>query len=395
MSIYWELCPSHHPVPWSLKKYGEEKVKEMMAERLKDPDVAVNSYFTKILTTWPPYYHTFYLDYLLHPLDGEYWQERSANQIYDKVKVPVYLHCAWSPMGRWSAPIFNAMNDERLACPKRLGVLEGYDGLELPYRALNEECLRWYDMWLKGVDTGIIDEPPYKFTVINGGVRFENEWPLARTQWKKLYLRPFNKLRWAPDTDVNLPPDGFVHLPPSVSTDVNGLEYTTSRFNRAMEFTGPIELKIYLSLDAEDANLVAMLYDVLPNGETMPLLRYGALRLSHPLDEGKSSIGAPVHRNGVEEKVEPHQIREYRVEMNPTAMIIPPGHSLKLRISSMCPNPAHTESWTGKVGNMNVVPSSRTITYKVYRDKGHPSHLLLPLIPHTPKENWVQPLEDD
>ena len=58
-------------------------------------------------------------------------------------QMPVYLHCAWSPLGRWSAPIFTAMNDERLNVPKRLGVLEGYDGLELPYRALNEECLRW------------------------------------------------------------------------------------------------------------------------------------------------------------------------------------------------------------------------------------------------------------
>lgn len=85
MSIYWELSPANNPVPWSIKMYGEEKVKEMMAERLKDPDMAVNSYFTKILTTWPPKYHTFYLDYLLHPLDGEYWQQRSANQIYDQV----------------------------------------------------------------------------------------------------------------------------------------------------------------------------------------------------------------------------------------------------------------------------------------------------------------------
>ena len=48
MTIYWELCPSHHPVPWSLKMYGEEKVKEMMADRLKDPDIACNSYFQRI-----------------------------------------------------------------------------------------------------------------------------------------------------------------------------------------------------------------------------------------------------------------------------------------------------------------------------------------------------------
>lgn len=92
MSIYWELCPSHSPVPWSLKMYTEEEVQSKIEERLQNPDIAINSYFTKILTTWPPNYHTFYLDFLLHPEDGPYWQNRSAQNIYDKVQVPVYLN---------------------------------------------------------------------------------------------------------------------------------------------------------------------------------------------------------------------------------------------------------------------------------------------------------------
>ena len=55
--------------------------------------------------------------------------------------------------------------------------------------------LRWFDYWLKGIDTGIMDEPPVKLEIRTGGskkpypFRFENEWPLARTQWTKLYLR--------------------------------------------------------------------------------------------------------------------------------------------------------------------------------------------------------------
>lgn len=43
---------------------------------------------------------------------------------------------------------------------------------------------------------------------------------------------------------------------------------------------------------------------------------------------------------------------------------------------------------------MNVIPSNTTTCYKIYRDKDYPSHLLLPLIPHTPPELWVQPVED-
>src|SRR5205085_1724774 len=56
--------------------------------------------------------------------------------------------------------------------------------------------LRWFDYWLKGIDTGIMDEPPVKLQIRTGGskkpypFRFENEWPLARTQWTKYYLQP-------------------------------------------------------------------------------------------------------------------------------------------------------------------------------------------------------------
>ena len=56
--------------------------------------------------------------------------------------------------------------------------------------------LRWFDHWLKGIDTGIMDEPPVKLEIRTGGqvkrrypFRFENEWPLARTQWTKFYLK--------------------------------------------------------------------------------------------------------------------------------------------------------------------------------------------------------------
>jgi len=48
MSMYWELCPANNPVPWSTKLYSAEELKRKMSERLQDPDIAVNSYLTKI-----------------------------------------------------------------------------------------------------------------------------------------------------------------------------------------------------------------------------------------------------------------------------------------------------------------------------------------------------------
>lgn len=392
MSMYWELCPSNNPVPWSTKLYSEEALKQKMDERLKDPDIAVNSYFTKILTTWPPRYHTFYLDYLLHPEDGPFWQARSARTMYDMVKVPVYLKCGWSPNGRWSNTVFDAFNDPRLNVPKRAMVGEAYSGLELPYRFMNEECLRWYDYWLKGIDTGIMEEPNLKINIMNGGYRYESEWPLARTEWRKLYLRTFGKLRWEADPEDNLPPDSFNHIPQNISNERESLTYTTDMFTRPMEFTGPVALHLHASIDAEDANFIVKLWDILPNGDRMPISRWGALRASHKLHEDKSTPWLPVHDNTKKVLVKPGEINEYVIEVNPMGMIIQPGHRLQLEITSMDFSEYQKYSWTGKTGSMGPIPSAKAINYKIYRDAKFQAYLLMPYIPETPKENWLRPM---
>lgn len=54
MNMYWELCPSNNPVPWTTKMMTEEEMKERIEEIKKDPDLAVISFFSKMLNTWPP-----------------------------------------------------------------------------------------------------------------------------------------------------------------------------------------------------------------------------------------------------------------------------------------------------------------------------------------------------
>ena len=77
-----------------------------------------------------------------------------------------------------------------------------------------------------------------------------------------------------------------------------------------------------------------------------------------------------------------------------TSIVIPAGHWLELEITSQCPNECYSETWTGKVGNMNVIPSSTTTGYKIYRDINHPSYVLLPLVPYTRAEICVLPFSD-
>ncbi|MFC1886731.1 CocE/NonD family hydrolase [Thermodesulfobacteriota bacterium] len=66
-----------------------------------------------------------------------------------------------------------------------------------------EFILRWHDQWMKCINTGVKDEPPVRLFIMGTGTgrktakghldvggcwRFENEWPLARTQYTKYYL---------------------------------------------------------------------------------------------------------------------------------------------------------------------------------------------------------------
>jgi uncharacterized protein len=49
--------------------------------------------------------------------------------------------------------------------------------------------LRWFDHFLKGKDTGILNEAPVKLFVMGENVwRDEYEWPLARTIYTPYYL---------------------------------------------------------------------------------------------------------------------------------------------------------------------------------------------------------------
>jgi predicted acyl esterase len=56
-----------------------------------------------------------------------------------------------------------------------------------PY--LQEELLRWYDYWLKGIENGIMDEPPVKYIVRpSGEIRWTSKWPIPDVRYRELYL---------------------------------------------------------------------------------------------------------------------------------------------------------------------------------------------------------------
>ena len=125
------------------------------------------------------------------PYDGPWYWERSAHSKLDRIAVPI-MNIA--PQGGQTHFRGQLWGYPQIKAPKKLVVVPPtgfWSHLRyLTNRALNQHMLRWFDHWLKGIDTGIMQEP--EVAIFDPGTRqwrYENEYPLKRTQWTPLFLR--------------------------------------------------------------------------------------------------------------------------------------------------------------------------------------------------------------
>ena len=101
------------------------------------------------------------IGYITHPVHGSYWTDRSLQPDYSRVKVPTLLWAGWADV--YPTPILRTF--AKLEVPKK--ALVGPWGHWWPEMAVpgpridgRYELLKWYDHRLKGMDTGVMDEPP-------------------------------------------------------------------------------------------------------------------------------------------------------------------------------------------------------------------------------------------
>ncbi|MCA1655288.1 MAG: hypothetical protein LC635_02275 [Pseudonocardiaceae bacterium] len=91
-------------------------------------------------------------------------------------------------------------------------MLLGPTNPQRPWHEYHSLMLRWYDHWLKGHDTGLLDEPPILMSVPHRGTwRREREWPLARARRTRYFPHRNGRL----DTSAPAPTN---HPPPSSSS---------------------------------------------------------------------------------------------------------------------------------------------------------------------------------
>jgi predicted acyl esterase len=371
-------------------------------EAINNPDYRMYPHIYNVLTQkgqhMPPYF-----DLLIEPYDKAAVVE-AAEKSFDQIKVPTYTGSGWYAY-TYKTHLNGAQSYyERISAPKKL-LFAGPAHLERPFHTLHGEILRWHDHWLKGIDTGVMNEPAVQYWVMGANEwRSGSDWPLPETQWTKFYLNSWERLTVAPFTpasaDDELPPDAFVQMPPSQTNVVQKLRYLSEPLPADVLVVGPAVLNLFAEIDQDDTNWIIVLKDIgpdvsvrtvregereLPNNLFERELTRGWLKASHrAIDPVRSKPWRPWHplTREAQTKVVPGEINEYAIEVLATANLFRRGHRICVEIAS-----ADMPTGVGGATNAEYVPnhvvSSRTTLHKIYHDARRPSHLLLPVVPQT------------
>ena len=344
---------------------------------------------------------------ILNPYEPENLEQLEKS--IETIKIPVYLGTGWYAY-TYKVHLFGTFRywDLTGRAPFRKMLLNGPAHLPRPWTAFHDEILRWYDYWLKGIDSGIAEEPKVKIWVMGANRwRTSDEWPLKETKWTKLYLDSWERLRWEPFTpssrDGIAAPDCFAQMPLTQTKTVQSLRYMTDPLPHDMEVTGPLSLHFWAEIDQEDTNWIIIIKDVGPDVSVQTAragemdrphvpereVTRGWLKASHrTVTEQKSRPGRPFHplTRSAQKRVVPGEINRYDVEIAPTSNLFKQDHRVCLEITSM-------DVPSGVAGDSAVeyipyhICSSKTVVHRIYRCQQYPSHLVLPLVPKDPTES--------
>jgi len=356
----------------------------------------------------------FWRDWIEHTAYDDYWEQIDDTKRFDKMTAPAFNMGGWFDL--YASHTFDNFNGlrlhggsdaarrskliigpwhHRLSASRRTGDV---DFGESSLFDLEAEELRWFDYWLKGIDNGIVDEPPIKLFIMGANEwRDEREWPLARTDWQTWNLGSGGRANTllgdgtlttkAPGDEV---PDEFDYDPNNPVQTIGGnnccspdivpwgpydqrpvemrgdvLCYTSAPLDRDTEITGPIQAILYAATDGHDTDWTAKLVDVSPTGYAMNLCD-GIIRARF-----RESFLKP-------RLTDPGTVYEYTIEVGVTGNLFRKGHQIRLEISSS--NFPRFDRNLNTGNDLGTDAEMRTAHQSIFHSREYPSHLRLPVI---------------
>jgi predicted acyl esterase len=356
-----------------VEKYSPEELKELVAKRLQDPDVAAWPNLVHVLHY--PKNHEAWFDIVMNELDGDWYEERNPITLAPNIDIPVWLQLdqgrGWTLDG--TIDLYNELKG-----PKKLDIGPYPPMQSRPFIEEHDKMFRWYDYWIKGIDNGVMDEPPVSvFVEGSREVVTADQWPPKDVEYKSLYLRPRRSLSTEPEPmDMEYAaPDGFYQAPLTVTDKVEIINWSTPVFDEATEMIGTGAAHIFAEIDQPDTNFIMRLWDYAPNAKRQ-LITSGYLKASHRELDERTTEGNPRHPHTRTEPVEPGKIEEYVLRLFPFANTFLPGHKLTVELSNN--EPLADEHNALLPPDAFHLPVGRPVTHKIYRDATHQSRLVLP-----------------
>jgi len=288
--------------------------------------------------------------WLEHQRRDDYWKHASVCEDYSAVRCPVFAVSGWAD--GYTNTVFRLM--EQLEVPRK-GLI-GPWGHKYPHMGgpgpvidFLHECVRWWDQWLKNIDTGVKQDPMIrawmKDTVSPISAKRPGRW-VGEATWPAPDIRckKFNLLygELVDEGDQKSTAALSIQSPLSVglfagkwcsyaeTTDLPSdqreedggcLIFDTLPLEKDLEILGSPRLELELSSNKPIATVAVRISDVAPNGRATRVT-YGLLNLTH-----RNSHEHP-------EELEEHKKYKIKVDMNYVAQKFPAGNQLRLSISS-------------------------------------------------------------
>jgi putative CocE/NonD family hydrolase len=360
----------------------------------------------------------FYRDWLAHPTNDEYWSTLSIDRRYGDVEVPAYNVGGWFDLFlggtlenyvrlRREGGSERARNETRLLVgPWAHGSTYGtypdhaFDPFTPEDRVdIAEIQLGYFARQLRGEGRETQEAPVRLFVMGENRWRDEDDWPLPRAREERWFLHGDGEVATnggtlSPEPPGDEPPDSYVFDPADPAPTIGGptsipgkfmrtnsgpldqrpieersdtLVFSSETLEQPMEVTGPLSLVLHAATDARDADFVATLSDVDPDGASA-ILAQGVLRAR--FREGFENEAA----------VEPNRPYGLLVDLVATSNVFLPGHRIRLTVTSSSfprfDRNAGTGAPPGEVGAEDLTVARQT----VFHDAARASHVVLPVI---------------
>jgi putative CocE/NonD family hydrolase len=292
----------------------------------------------------------FVESWMHHQRRDAYWRQGSVCEDYEAIQCPVYA------VGGWTDGYKNAIPRllERLSAPRK-GLIgpwaHAYPHFALPGPQIGflQEMLRWWDYWLKGIDTGVMNEPMLRAWMTESvkPASYHEALPgrwIAERSWPPTGLTPYRLFL----TDDGLRLEGTLRTARPICSaqtvgkhagewcpfgrssdqacdqqedDARSLVFETPPLDQSIEILGAAVVTLEVMSDKPIANLAVRLCDVHSSGESLRV-SYGVLNLTH--------------RDGHETPAPLVVARRYqvRIQLNDAGAVFPGGHKVRLALST-------------------------------------------------------------